>query len=92
MTTTAPTATALDLAVAEYVRKGYTVDDRQPAQVVLSRKKKVSALGLLLWVALAVCTVGLILIVPAVRLANRKRDVIVLTLDARGKVRVSKGK
>lgn len=88
MTDTVSTA-ALDAEVAKYARKGYAVTDRTATQVIMSRRRKVSALAILGIGLLALMTLGivLLLLIPAIK--NRKTDTVVITIDpATGRVSV----
>ena len=66
----------LDQKVAEYVRKGYSVESRTDTQAVVTKKKRI---GFLLNTVLTVLTGGLWLIVVVYKLINRKVERVVLS-------------
>lgn len=66
----------LDQKVAEYVRRGYSVESRTDTQAVVSKKKRI---GWLLNTVLTVLTGGLWLIVVVYKLINRKVERVVLS-------------
>ena len=90
MTDATIAAAALDREVAKYAREGYTVIDRTPGQVILQRKKRIGWLKPLILIALALTVIGLFLIPLVLGVLNRKVETVVLTVDERGKVRVTK--
>jgi hypothetical protein len=82
MTTEARTE-ILNVEVARYASKGWTVNSVQGSQAVLSRKKRIG----FWWNALfALITGGLWLIVVLVRVVNRKVENLVINVDANGRV------
>ncbi|AWY05744.1 hypothetical protein PBI_PERCIVAL_57 [Microbacterium phage Percival] len=79
---------ALNAEVAKYARKGYTVTDRTPGQVILQRKKPMGFLYLMAMILLAVSVIGLLLIFPLLRAINGKKETVVITVDDAARVKV----
>lgn len=77
--------TILDREIAEASRKGWSITSVTPGtQAILQRKKRVGWF----WVTvLSILTVGIFLIIIAVRIVNRKMETLIITVDADGKVR-----
>ncbi|MFV0634464.1 hypothetical protein [Demequina sp.] len=73
----------LDAEVARYVARGYGIESRTPTQVVLAKQRRV---GWFCNTLLVIVTGGLWLIYVIYRLANRKYDRVVLTVDGAGGV------
>lgn len=80
-------AAALNTAVAANVATGWTVQFASPDQVVLT---KVARMGWFFNTVLVILTAGLWLIYVIYRALNRKVDRLVLTVDARARVRVTR--
>ncbi|WP_084104150.1 hypothetical protein [Demequina sp. NBRC 110056] len=76
----------LDAEVAHYVARGYGIESRTPTQVVLAKQRRIGWFWNTIFVLL---TAGLWLIYVIYRLANRKVDRVVLTVDGAGGVRRS---
>ena len=76
-------ASILNVEVARYASRGWTVASVQGHQAVLQRKKRIGWFWNLI---LSVLTAGLWLIVVVVRLVNRKVESMIITVDAFGKV------
>jgi hypothetical protein len=81
--TTEQRSELLNVEVARYAGKGWTVSSVTGTQAVLQRKKKI---GFWLNLILSVVTGGLWLIVVLVRVINRKVESVVLLVDVTGKV------
>lgn len=73
----------LNVEVARYASKGWTVSSVTSTQAVLQRKKKI---GLWLNLILSLLTAGFWLIVVLVRVINRKVESLILSVDVDGKV------
>jgi hypothetical protein len=73
----------LNIEVARYASKGWTVSSVSGTQAVLQRKKKI---GFWLNFFLSVVTAGFWLIVVLVRVINRKVESLILSVDVNGKV------
>jgi len=73
----------LNVEVARYASKGWSVQSQAGGQAVLSKTKRI---GVLWNIVLSVLTGGIWLIVVLVRVINRKKHSVVLTVDAAGKV------
>jgi len=73
----------LNVEVARYAAKGWTVNSVAGSQAVLSRKKKIG----FMWNALlSLVTGGLWLIVVLVKVVNRKVENLVISVDTSGRV------
>lgn len=79
-------AQVLNAEVAKYATKGWNVQTAAAGQAVLSKNKRIGWFWNLILVLL---TAGLWLIVVIVRVVNRKKNTLVITVDAYGKVRTS---
>ncbi|WP_336628489.1 MULTISPECIES: hypothetical protein [unclassified Microbacterium] len=76
---------ALNAEVAKYIRQGYAVMDRTLTQVVLQRRKRIGAARTV--AAAPVAVVGGLLTVGALAAWRKsKKDTVVLTVDATGRV------
>jgi hypothetical protein len=73
----------LNVEVARYVSKGWSVQSQAGGQAVLSKTKRI---GVFWNVLLSLLTGGLWLIVVAVRVINRKRNSLVLSVNTSGQV------
>jgi hypothetical protein len=77
-------AAVLNAEVAKYASKGWTVQTVSPGQAVLSQNKRIGWFWNLI---LCLVTGGLWLIVVIVRVVNRKKQSLIITVDQFGKVR-----
>ncbi|RZU66738.1 hypothetical protein EV379_3104 [Microterricola gilva] len=76
----------LNAEVAKQASRGWNVQTVAAGQAVLSRNKRI---GWFWNTILTILTGGLWLIVVIVRVVNRKKNTLVITVDAYGKVRTS---
>lgn len=76
-------AALLNAEVAKQASRGWTVQTVSPGQAVLSRSSKI---GWFWNILLSVITGGLWLIVVVYRVVNRKKETLVLSVDAYGRV------
>ncbi len=73
--------------VAKWVARGYAVETMTPTQTILSRKKKI---GFFWNLVATLLTAGLWLIVIVIRIANKKTQRVVISVDpVTGAVHVS---
>ena len=75
----------LDREIAKASREGWSVTSVTPGtQAILQRKKRVGWF----WVTvLSILTIGIFLIIIALRVINRKMETLIITVDDNGKVR-----
>lgn len=80
-------AQILNAEVAKHAARGWNVQTVAAGQAVLSRNKKI---GWFWNIVLSIITAGIWLIVVIVRVVNRKKNTLVIIVDAYGKVRTSR--
>ena len=73
----------LNAEIARYAAKGWTVQTVSAGQAVLSRNKR---MGWFWNLILVLVTAGLWLIYVVYRALNRKKETLVVTVDAQGRV------
>jgi hypothetical protein len=76
----------LNAEVAKYARQGWQVQSVVGNQAVLSKTKRIGWFWNLVLIGI---TFGIWLIVVLVRVINRKKNTLILTVDAYGKVKRS---
>jgi len=76
----------LNAEVARYVQRGWTVQTFAAGQAVLSRNKRIGWFWNLIFVIL---TGGLWLFYILYRALNRKKETVILTVDAHGRIRTT---
>ncbi|WP_442574166.1 hypothetical protein ACSBPH_09835 [Microbacterium sp. F51-2R] len=76
-------ASALNAEVARYARDGYTVESNADGQAVLA---KVRRMGWFWNTVLVLLTGGLWLIYVIYRALNRKKEIVILSVDSNGRV------
>lgn len=79
-------AAVLNAEVAKYARQGWTVQSVTPGQAVLGKNKRIGWFWNLL---LTIVTAGIWLIVVLVRVINRKKNTMIITVDPYGKIKRS---
>lgn len=79
-------AAILNREVAKHAQQGWTVQAVTPGQAVLGKNKRI---GWFWNILLALVTGGLWLIVVLIRVINRKKNTLVITVDPYGKVKRS---
>jgi hypothetical protein len=79
-------AQILNAEVAEYVKRGWTVESTGSGQAVLSKNKRIGWFWNLILILL---TGGLWLIYVVYRALNRKKLTAIITVDATGRVRTA---
>ncbi|WP_350348006.1 hypothetical protein ABIQ69_15410 [Agromyces sp. G08B096] len=79
-------AQVLNAEVAKYATKGWNVQTATAGQAVLSKNKRIGWFWNLVLIFL---TAGIWGIVVIVRIVNRKKNTLIITVDAYGKVRTS---
>lgn len=75
--------TILNKRIADYTRKGWTVQSVTTGQAILTKNKRI---GWFWNTVLVLITAGLWLIYVIYRALNRKNDTVVINVDAYGKV------